>query len=1491
MAIKFLSGLNLSNVTAGSILKLDSNGNIVAATAGTDYATSNLWTTTNNGIYYSDDVRIGTYSTSVAPSAKLHVFDYQTTDPKLLIEDGNTGDASMEFKISTQSYTMGIDNSDSDKFVLAASSALGTTNVLEISTSGATAFQTGVLFNDTIYLPGDGTSSREVLLNAHGTRGKLMKEGNATYWQVAQGSNQFYITDAANGNDAIGNVLLRVDGNDANDNELYLVPNNGSVGIGTTDPSSTLHIYKSTGTTSSSTGTTLLTLENYVGSDLNSQKSFIDFVLKDDNGNETPQVRIGAEVGNNDGDASTQAEEGMGAFVVYTNNADTNAGAAGTSLAERFRVDYQGKAFFTNNIDVNGAITGNILYTTGTVRVEGTSSALTLRSDVQHGQGDEDAVIGFNQGTTELAKIDQEGYMYAAGFKVGTGSGVLRADGTTESITFGTMASASTGDYKDSDTVESYVSQELASYTTTSSFGSNAFTSYTDHSTQGYLTSYTETSTLADVTGRGATTTNNISVGNLTAVGGTFTDPVTIYDSTTTENPRLSVGRNAGESIQFDVTDVVNTITAKQDSDSDGDHFFVLDRVFAGAGDSIFRINNDGTPDLTIDGSGVVSFNQYNTAGILKVNTSGTISVDTNTYSTATGVADNADSYGSWTVSDGTNTESITSGTTVAWRGSGATSVSYDSSTNQFSISSTNTQYSAATTSAAGLMSSTDKTKLDGIATGAEVNVQSDWNATTGDAFIKNKPTLGTASASAATDFVSVSGDTMTGALTINQNGDAINLRSTTNAQPSRITFSSDVPAAQIGYIEYSHVNTASYGSGESFVIGGNQTDITILADGKLMYKEGIYSKPASGTGAGTRKDANWDTAYTYSQIGHLPLAGGTMTGDLNLGDNQLVFSNTNVAAPSTTDTGAGTRILLYSPGGEGNHYAIGIESNNMWFNSDVGYKWYRDSSAVMTLDSSSNLDVTGAVTTGGKLYIGSTAATTTATTALFLGAAGEVKKRSLGSNAFTSTTIPTGTASAKAVTDFIQDFGTSTTSDINAIGNASGKYRWNNTTTGRPASSQANEYGTLLNLHYSGNVTTQIAHDIDQANLWIRSLDTESDTGTAWKQIADTAYVTTAISNLVDSAPAALDTLNELAAALGDDASFSTTMSTALGNRLRIDVNNQNLSSTELANARTNLGLGTAATSAAASFVAVSGDTMTGNLTMSSATPTLKFSINGAENNAGIVWEDGDAGDPSAQAAAIKWSASDNHMRFYNNDEAAERMRINSDGTTTFLGTINASAGIGGLTLANGGISGTNYNITGVNQLEISDPGEGIVFKSGSSGDMTLAIVDDSSDNTLKFSGSGARFEVAGLIKHSGLELTSGTSVDQISEFPMTFRLVANTWTDTGIDGTDLSTGTYAMQVYVSDFGVGGQHYDEYYSATISWFAGGTNSTAVDEIPVHRAGHAPNAGDIQFRTQRASGSDSHDLMLQVKTNSGYTENLDNETSGKIMRFKFRRLM
>lgn len=48
----------------------------------------------------------------------------------------------------------------------------------------------------------------------------------------------------------------------------------------------------------------------------------------------------------------------------------------------------------------------------------------------------------------------------------------------------------------------------------------------------------------------------------------------------------------------------------------------------------------------------------------------------------------------------------------------------------------------AATTSAPGSMSAAHWNKLEGIAAGAEVNVQSDWNAASGDALILNKPTL-----------------------------------------------------------------------------------------------------------------------------------------------------------------------------------------------------------------------------------------------------------------------------------------------------------------------------------------------------------------------------------------------------------------------------------------------------------------------------------------------------------------------------------------------------------------------------------------------------------------------------------------------------------------------------------------------------------------------------------------------------------------------------
>ncbi len=56
------------------------------------------------------------------------------------------------------------------------------------------------------------------------------------------------------------------------------------------------------------------------------------------------------------------------------------------------------------------------------------------------------------------------------------------------------------------------------------------------------------------------------------------------------------------------------------------------------------------------------------------------------------------------------------------------------------------------------------------------------------------------------------------------------------------------------------------------------------------------------------------------------------------------------------------------------------------------------------------------------------------------------------------------------------------------------------------------------------------------------------------WSSSKINTQITTAISNLTTGAPAAMDTLDELSAALGDDANFAATITTALGNRVRLD-------------------------------------------------------------------------------------------------------------------------------------------------------------------------------------------------------------------------------------------------------------------------------------------------------------------------------------------------
>jgi hypothetical protein len=103
-------------------------------------------------------------------------------------------------------------------------------------------------------------------------------------------------------------------------------------------------------------------------------------------------------------------------------------------------------------------------------------------------------------------------------------------------------------------------------------------------------------------------------------------------------------------------------------------------------------------------------------------------------------------------------------------------------------------------------------------------------------------------------------------------------------------------------------------------------------------------------------------------------------------------------------------------------------------------------------------------------------------------------------------------------------------------------------------------------------------------------------------QKAASTAFVKNAINALVNGAGASLDTLQELAAALGNDANYSATVTAALGNRLRVDTAAQGLNGTQQSNARTNLGLGGASVKNVATSAEIKNNTNGGAITVDQA-------------------------------------------------------------------------------------------------------------------------------------------------------------------------------------------------------------------------------------------------------------------------------------------------
>ena len=189
--------------------------------------------------------------------------------------------------------------------------------------------------------------------------------------------------------------------------------------------------------------------------------------------------------------------------------------------------------------------------------------------------------------------------------------------------------------------------------------------------------------------------------------------------------------------------------------------------------------------------------------------------------------------------------------------------------------------------------------------------------------------TLTGATATASGISLTVGGALSAGVTTITSDTGLI-VYSSSNGVGANITFSDVTNRTQKGFIKYFHSDTASYGSGNAFIITGDQATMTILADGKLMYKEGVYLKPATGTGAGTRKDNLWDAAYndkitglavtgtTTKTLTATQQDGGTLTAtwtDNNTGTVTSVATGNGLTGGTITSTGTLTMASSYTGG------------------------------------------------------------------------------------------------------------------------------------------------------------------------------------------------------------------------------------------------------------------------------------------------------------------------------------------------------------------------------------------------------------------------------------------------------------------------------------------------------------------------------------------------------------------------------------------------
>jgi hypothetical protein len=276
----------------------------------------------------------------------------------------------------------------------------------------------------------------------------------------------------------------------------------------------------------------------------------------------------------------------------------------------------------------------------------------------------------------------------------------------------------------------------------------------------------------------------------------------------------------------------------------------------------------------------------------------------------------------------------------------------------------------------------------------------------------------------------------------------------------------------------------------------------------------------------------------------------------------------------------------------------------------------------------------------------------------------------------------------------------------------------------------------SIAELNYTDGVTSNIQTQLNTKAPLASPALTGTPTaptataGTNTTQLATTAFVQAAVSNLVDTAPGTLDTLNELAAALGDDPNFATTVSTEIGTK-----------------------------------VSKAGDTMTGGLTAPNlyATSTIwsdnyaprtgsQLAVSAGETyaqlttaNIGtseILWIGGEGG-VNVVSSPDNWGTG-----FAGRHQAT---LLNSSGNTSFPGTVTAPTFSGSLS-GNASTASSAAKLTTARTISLTGDITGSTSFDGSGNVSITATVADDSHNHIIANVDGLQTALDGKLSTTGI-------------------------------------------------------------------------------------------------------------------------------------------